>query len=132
MSSNPRRRGAFTLVEAIAAAAIVGLGVAAVFGGIAALLRAEARALEAEELQRFAYRKFLEYGKVVDPATAEDSGTFEEEGRPEIAWSTTVEPSETEYLSVVRVTASKGAATQSVEGLVADSPSETTPTGATP
>lgn len=135
MASDQRNRRGFTLVEAIAAAAIVGLGVAAVLGGIAALFRAEARALESEELQRFAHRKFLEYGSVVDPSTTEDSGTFEEEGRPEIAWSTAVEPSETESLLVVRVTTTKGDLSQSIEGLVAEAPtstSGTTASGGTP
>jgi len=132
VGSNRNRIHAFTLVEALVAAALVGLGIASVLGGISALMRAESKALEAEELQRFAHRKFQEFGTVVDPSAAEDSGTFEEEGRPDVAWSATVETTEVESLLQVSVTTNKGLASQTISGLVADPSGAATTTGATP
>lgn len=108
----------FTLVEMLVTVVLVGLGLAAVFGGIGALSTAEARAREADLLQRLAASRWEEIGAVEDPATAADRGDFADEGYPDITWTRTVENSGIDNVDQVTVTAIRGEREQALVGLV--------------
>lgn len=118
------RRAAFTLIEVLVTVLLVSVALVAVMGGIRALGAADAKARDAELLQRLAARKMEELGAVEDPRTAEDSGDFEAAGHPEVEWTMTLEPSGAENVDQVTVTATKrgastaGGAEQSLTGLL--------------
>lgn len=131
-----RRNRAFSLVEAIAAAALVGIGVTGVLTGIRSILATESRARTTDLLQRLAVEKLEEFGSVVDPQTAENEGDFTEQGYPEIQWSLTVETTDDASVSSITVDASKADNFQTVTGWVySGSGTDTTsptPAGGTP
>jgi type II secretory pathway pseudopilin PulG len=133
---NANRRRAFSLVEAIAAAALVGIGVTGVLTGIRSILATESRARTTDLLQRLAVGKLEEIGSVTDPRTAENEGDFTEQGYPEIQWSLTVETTDDASVSAVTVDAVKADNSQSVTGWVytgTDTGTTTpSPTGANP
>jgi Tfp pilus assembly protein PilV len=108
---NNRRRG-FTLIEAMVAALLVSIGVVAVFGGIAALNRAEARSRDADLLQSLTLQKMNEMGAVNDPRTADTSGDFSDRGYPDVTWEIDVEPSGAQDVDKITVTATRGQAEQ--------------------
>jgi len=135
-SRRGRHNRAFSLVEAIAAAALVGIGVTGVLTGIRSILATESRARTTDLLQRLAVEKLEEFGTVVDPQTAENEGDFTEQGYPEVQWNLTIETTDDASVSSITVDAVKGDNSQSVTGWVY-SGSETgtttpSPAGGTP
>ena len=131
-----RRRQAFSLVEAIAAAALVGIGVTGVLTGIRTILATESRARNTDLLQRLAVAKLDEIGTVVDLQTAENEGDFTEQGYPGVQWTLTVETTDDASVSAVTVEAAQGDNSQSAttwvySGTTDDTATPTTP-GATP
>jgi prepilin-type N-terminal cleavage/methylation domain-containing protein len=111
---------AFTLIEVLVTVLLVAIVLVGVMGGIRALGAADAKARDADLLQRLAARKWEELGTVDDPATAEDRGDFDDAGHPEIEWTLTVEPSAVENVDTVTVTArhTSSGAEQSLTGMV--------------
>lgn len=108
----------FTLIEALVTIVLVALALVGIFGGIRAVTSTEARAREADLMQRLAAQKFGEFGVVTDPNTADNSGTFEEEGYSDVDWTLEVEPSDTLNVTKVTVTVTRGKVSQAVTGLV--------------
>jgi Tfp pilus assembly protein PilV len=107
-----RPRSGFTLIEALVAAVLVSIGVVAIFGGIAALNRAESRARDADLLQSLALQKMNEMGTVTDPRTASTGGDFSDRGYPDATWDLDIEPSGTQNVDKITVTARRGQAEQ--------------------
>ena len=69
----------FTLIEALIAVVLVGVGVVAVFGGIRALTAAQSNAETADLLQRLAVQELnVVTSTTSDPTTANTSGDFTE------------------------------------------------------
>lgn len=114
----PRQPRGFTLVEVLVAVVLVAVALTGVMGGIRALGAADAKARDADLLQRLAAQKLSEMGAVTDPRTTEDSGDFAEQGYPDIEWTMTIEPSGAENVDKIAVTASRGNEEQTLTALV--------------
>jgi prepilin-type N-terminal cleavage/methylation domain-containing protein len=124
------RRGfskGFTLIEALAAVAILGVGISGVMMAMSSVVRSESRAREIETMHRLAMDKLTELRAVTDTFAAPDSGDFSDRGLPSFEWQMTVDPTGVEYLTAVTVTVQRRNATQtspnaSVSSLVFEAP----------
>lgn len=111
------RRG-FTLIELLVTIMLVAVALVGVMGGLRALGQAELKARKADLLQRLAAQKMEEIGVVIDPRSGENGGDFSEQGYPDITWTMDVQPSTEADVDEVTVTATQGADSQSLTGLV--------------
>lgn len=105
-SKNGRRkslRSAFTLIEAVAAIGLVGIGVASVMGGLSAMANTDRQLMLREEMQRLAVQKFDEIIATGVIETAQLSGDFAEQNIDDYEWSADVQPSGEENLEVITV-----------------------------
>lgn len=100
--SRGSRRG-FSLVEALVAVAVTGVGVTAALGGLRAIASGDARVRQIELMQRLANEKFEEVLATGEHASAPLSGTFEDRGLEGYAFTVDTEPSSTENLQIIRV-----------------------------
>jgi prepilin-type N-terminal cleavage/methylation domain-containing protein len=112
-----RRRG-FTLVEMLVTIVLVSVALVAVFQGIARISATEAKARQADLLQRLAYQKISELGSVTDPRTSDSSGDFTDQGYPDVSWSIDVETTGTTTVQQVTVTATRGNDEQKLTGMI--------------
>ncbi len=126
-----RNARGFTLIETLVAVVLVAIGLVAVFGGIAALNRAEVKARSAELLQSLAMQKISEYGAVTDPRSAETSGDFSDQGYSDITWRFVDEPSGITDVDKLTVTVAQGSEEQTLTTLIYIRPTTST-TGTTP
>lgn len=108
-SSSIRRskRKGFSLIEAVAAVALVGIGVASAMGGLAAMAKTDRQLVEREAMQKLAVQKYDEIISTGQIDTAELSGDFSEQNNDDYEWSATVEPSGEENLEILSVTVTK-------------------------
>lgn len=110
-----RRSRGFSLIEALAAVALAGLGIAGTVGGIGAIQKAQAYAIEREEMTRFCLQKMDE---VVSTGQFEDvGGTLEDAGRDTWTWESSVENTGTDGLLLITVTVASQSGTQATETL---------------
>lgn len=124
------RKAAFTLIEVLVVIVLVSLSLVAIMNVLRVMGATDARAQDAELLQRLAALKMAEIGTVSDPRTMEDSGDFTDQGYPAIEWQMATEPSGAENVDQVTITATRDNAEQSLTGLVFIRPATTTaPTG---
>lgn len=130
MSSGRRlsfRRG-FTLVEALVAVVLAGVGVAATLNGIAALTQAQARATEKERMVRLALSMYDELVATGDVTNI--GGVFDDPGASRFVWEASTEPAGVENLTILTVTVrlnedQQREASEEVVGLVYEEPSAT-------
>lgn len=109
-----KQRG-FSLIEALAAVALAGLGIAGTVGGIGAITRAQGLAIEREEMTRLCIQKMDE---IIGTEQFEDlGGSLEDAGRDAWTWESTVENSGTDGLLLLTVTVSAQSGTRSTETL---------------
>jgi Tfp pilus assembly protein PilV len=94
----------FTIMEALAAAVLLGIGASAVMSGIAAMLKGEARSQEHELRQRLASGMLSEVIATVNISSPTSSGDFSDRGVQGYNWTSEVIPSGVDNLDVVRVT----------------------------
>jgi prepilin-type N-terminal cleavage/methylation domain-containing protein len=80
MSNARRLRRGFTLIEALVATVILGIGISAVLTAISSVTRAEARAREQDFVQLLAERKYEELVATEADLSAPTDGNFEDEG----------------------------------------------------
>jgi len=99
------RRAAFTLIEAVVATALLGIGVSAAVGALAQLTRAEATLNDRVALHRLAQERLDEFLATSDSDATNLDGGFEDRGRPTWSWSAEVVPTGVENLEEVTVTA---------------------------
>lgn len=120
-SIRSRKRG-FTLIEAVAAIGLVGIGVASVMGGLAAMAKTDRQLMLREEMQKLAVQKYDEIIATGLIDTAELSGDFTEQNNDDFEWEATVEPSGEENLEILSVTVNQVGDTEgpnaTVDGLV--------------
>lgn len=94
----------FTLIEALVAVVILGIGITAVLGGYSSLTRAEARARESETMHRLAVQKLAELRATTQTFSGSDKGDFQDWGDTRHEWSLDVQPSGIDSLDAVTVT----------------------------
>jgi hypothetical protein len=105
---NPKlRRRGFTLIEAIAAIALVTVGVVSSMSALAVMAKTDRLILEREQMQRLAVRKYDEIIATGQIDTAELSGDFTEQNIDGFEWNATMEPSGEENLEVLTITVNK-------------------------
>lgn len=109
-------------MEAVAAIALVGIGVTSVMTGLAAIAKTDRLLLERGQMQRMALRK---YGEIIATGlidSAELSGDFADENLDGYEWSAEVEPTGEENLEVLTVTVNRTGDAEgpqaSIDGLV--------------
>ncbi|CAN1528130.1 Prokaryotic N-terminal methylation site [Fimbriimonadaceae bacterium] len=103
-----KKRG-FTLIEVLVAIILLGTGIAAVSLALGNVARNAARIEESASLNRLAARKLDELVATGEATNGNASGTFEEEGFPNVNWAITSEPSGVENLNTITITVSKEA-----------------------
>ena len=95
------KRG-FTLIEALVAVVLAGIGVAAALQGIASLTKAQAKSVERELMMRLADEKLHELIATGD--TTNVGGTFEDQGEDRYTWEAASDTVGVENLSQITVT----------------------------
>lgn len=123
-------RRAFTLVEAMVAVILCGVGVVAAMQALASLQKTNINAVHSERLLRLAANKIEEVG-VTSPVTETPTdGDFSEDGAPDASYNIDVQAGTVEGTFVVTITASDAVSQQSLSTVVFDaSSSSTTGTG---
>lgn len=121
------RRRAFTLIEAVAAVALVGIGITASLSGLSVIAKTDRLLLEREKMQRMAVRKYEEIVATGQIETADLSGDFTDQNIGDYEWTATVEPSGEENLEILTVVVNKAGAGEedpqaTVDGLVFNPP----------
>lgn len=127
-----RRRRGVTIIESLAAAALLVIGVSSSIAAIGRMIRTEVDVREREKIQRMASDIYDEIYGTGDYAQAPLNGTFEDRGEPDYTWSASVEPSGVENLLTMTVTVSNTRDTKldtTVTGLIYQAPTETTGAG---
>ena len=102
------KRG-FTLIEVLVAIILLGTGVASVSLALGNVARNAARIEESATLNRLAARKLDELVATGEAINGNASGTFQDEGFPDVNWSVTSEPTGVENLNTITITVSKEA-----------------------
>lgn len=109
--------GAFTLIEMLVTIFLVGIGIAAVFGGLGAMAKAEARARDADLVQSLAQLKWDEFISVSDPSVAEDKGDFADQGYADVTWELTLANATLTDVQELTLVARRGDVEQTLVGL---------------
>ena len=124
------RRG-FTLVEVLVATVLVAIAVTGVMGGIGALTSAQAKARDADLLQKLAAEKINDLSTLTDPTTIGSSGDFSDRNYPDVTWTADIESTNITNVDEVTITASRGKVSQSLMTMVYVPPQTGTTTTAT-
>ena len=103
MSTASRHRRGFSLIEAMVAVAVTGIGVTAALGGMRSLARAEYKATRTEIMQRLAFQKYDEVIATGEVNTAPLEGDFRDLNVDGYEYRVEVEQSGVENLAVVVV-----------------------------
>ena len=121
-----RSRRAFTLVEAMVAVILCGVGVVAAMQALASLQKTNINAVHSERLLRLAANKIEEIG-VTSPVTETPTdGDFTDDGAPDASYNIDVQPGTVEGTFVVTITATDAVSQQSLSTVVFDSSSTST------
>lgn len=105
------RRG-FSLIEALVAVALLGVGIVASLGAISEMTRGEARTRQSMLLRDLAQEKMDELRATGELDFAPQDGTFEDSGHPDVLWSVETEPSSVENLTIVRLSVRENGAAE--------------------
>ncbi len=97
----------FTVMEALAAAVLVGVGVTAGMSAIGSMSQTEIRMRESEKLSRLAHSKLEEIMALGNATNTDTDGNFEEYGEPNYEFTVEVQPSGIDSLDTILVTAKK-------------------------
>ena len=121
-----RSRRAFTLVEAMVAVILCGVGVVAAMQALASLQKTNINAVHSERLLRLAANKIEDIG-VTSPVTETPTdGDFTDDGAPDASYNIDVQPGTVEGTYVVTITATDTVSQQSLSTIVFDSSSTST------
>lgn len=97
----------FTVMEALAAAVLVGVGVTAGMSAIGSMSQTEIRMRESEKLSRLAHSKLEEIMALGNATNTDTDGNFEEYGEPNYEFTVEVQPSGIDSLDTILVIAKK-------------------------
>ncbi len=97
-----RRRG-FTLLEAMAAVVLLGIGIVGAVGGFSTIIKTEDRARQTEHMQRLAQEKLAELVATGQAATS-TNGDFNDQNEPDYTWRLEVNTSGITDLDSVTLT----------------------------
>jgi type II secretory pathway pseudopilin PulG len=112
-----RLRRAFTMIEALMAITLAGVGVAAVVGAMGSVTHAEATALEHEKMQRLAIDKYDELVATQDYNNV-SSGNFQDRSEDSYDWTCDIETTGVDGLDELTVTVRRSAGDREVELVV--------------
>jgi type II secretory pathway pseudopilin PulG len=119
-------RRAFTLVEAMVAVILCGVGVVAAMQALASLQKTNINAVHSERLLRLASNKIEEIG-VTSPVTETPTdGDFSDDGAPDASYKIDVQPGTIDGTYVVTITASDAVSQQSLSTVIFDASSTST------
>jgi len=135
--SKPARAQGFTLLEALASAVLLGVGMTAALSTLGAIAKSEDRARVRETLQRLALEKYDELVTTTQQPLASQTGDFTDRNISGYNWNLDVEPSTTTNLDTVVMTVTKQGEAKTfptgvVYGLIYIPPSSTAGGTATP
>lgn len=123
-------RRAFTLVEAMVAVILCGVGVVAAMQALASLQKTNINAVHAERLLRLAANKIEEIGVTLPVTETPTDGDFSEDGAPDASYNIDVQAGSVDGTYVVTLTASDAVSQQSLSTVIFDASSiSTTGTG---
>jgi prepilin-type N-terminal cleavage/methylation domain-containing protein len=124
---------AFTLIEALVAITLVGVGIAAAMSGMAHLSAAQYRSREIERMQRLAVQKYDEMVAVGTLESANLSGDFSDYSQPDYEWKADVQPTTVENLDSLTITVDRrtddNGPAATIDGLVYQPPAAAAPAG---
>ncbi len=121
-----RSNRGFTLVEALVAVVLCGVGVVAAMQALSSLQKTNINAVHAERLLRLATNKVEEIG-VTSPITETPTdGDFSEDGAPDATYSVDIQAGTVDGTYVVTITASDQVTQQSLSTVLFDATSTTT------
>ena len=123
------KQRAFTLIEVLVTATLVGVAVAGTLTAIGSLSRADVAARNAELLQRLASQKLAALRTESDLRTAATSGDFSAEGYADADWSLELQTTDDENVEEATITATRGNAQQALSERVFFPPATTTTSG---
>jgi len=130
-----RNSRGFTLVEALVAVILCGIGVVAAMQALASLQKTNINAVHSERLLRLATNKIEEIG-VTSPITETPTdGDFTEDGAPDATYIIDIQPGAVDGTYVVTIAASDQVSQQSLTTVVFDAGTTSTSgsgTGAQP
>ena len=119
-------RRAFTLVEAMVAVILCGVGVVAAMQALASLQKTNINAVHSERLLRLAANKIEEIG-VTSPVTETPTdGDFADDGAPNATYKVDFQAGTVDGTYVVTITASDAVSKQSLSTIVFDASSTST------
>lgn len=102
-----RRLRGFTIVEALVAAVLLGVGVTACLAAMGALAKGETRIRDVERFTALARSKYDELSLEDANAAGDESGDFADQGAPDVEWTWTTTPSEVESLDTIKLTVTR-------------------------
>jgi len=130
-TSRQRRRG-FTLIEAMAAVVLLGIGIVAAMGSFSTLTRTEDRVRQTEYMQRLAQTKLAELESTGQAGTS-TNGDFSEQNEPDYTWELEVNTSGITDLNAVILTVKRTSTSDQTKlHTLVYVPPVTTTTGANP
>lgn len=121
-----RNRRGFTLVEALVAVILCGVGVVAAMQALASLQKTNINAVHAERLLRLATNKIEEIG-VTSPITETPTdGDFTEDGAPDATYNIDIQVGSVDGTYVVTITATDQVTQQSLSTVLFDATTTST------
>ena len=116
-NARPVRKRGFTLIEAMAAVVLLGIGIVGSLTAFSSVIRTEDGIRETERMQRMAQAKLAELVATGDATTSTD-GDFTDEGEPDLTWKLEVNTSGITDLNAVSLTVSRGDAASATKSRV--------------
>ena len=115
-----RNRRGFTLVEALVAVILCGVGVVAAMQALASLQKTNINAVHAERLLRLATNKIEEIGVTTPITETPTDGDFTEDGAPDATYNIDIQVGSVDGTYVVTITATDQVTQQSLSTVLFD------------
>lgn len=116
-----RNNRGFTLVEALVAVILCGVGVVAAMQALASLQKTNVKATHSERLLRLATNKIEEIGITASINETPTDGNFSDDGAPDATYTISIQPGTVQGTFTVTITASDQVTQQSLSTVLFDS-----------